>query len=344
MTIPTTNADSRAWRALLVAVALWTAPQAARAQEAVTVAEGLFREGLELKAKGELDSACAKLAESQRLDPSSGTLLNLADCHEKQGRTATAWAEFLAASRLAKHRGRPAQAEEARNRAAALEPNLSFLRIVLAESVPGIAVELDSVKLEASVIGSRIPVDPGERKIAISAPGYLAIRRQIAVGTARDTQTLTIPKLERAAPASSGPAPGVRDAPSGPSSEATREQETDAKPPFLAYAAGGAGLLAVGVGTVFAVSARSAYDDAKTECPSRVGCSGRAMELRELAERRATIATVGFGVGLAGLGAATYLLLTSGTADQPTRPRSRLDLLPALSPGAVGLASTVRFR
>src|SRR5258705_3259626 len=60
-------------------------------------AEALFRQGRQLLSEGKTAAACEKFAASQRMDPSSGTLLNLADCHAGEGKTASAWAGFLTA-------------------------------------------------------------------------------------------------------------------------------------------------------------------------------------------------------------------------------------------------------
>ena len=71
-------AEVRGRRRLVAGLALMAAlvvPSLALAD--VAAAEALYREGRALMEKGDLDAACPKLAESQRLDPSSGTALNL---------------------------------------------------------------------------------------------------------------------------------------------------------------------------------------------------------------------------------------------------------------------------
>lgn len=53
-------------------------------------ADALFRDARALMKKRDFVAACPKLAESQRLDPAAGTLINLGECREKVGQLADA--------------------------------------------------------------------------------------------------------------------------------------------------------------------------------------------------------------------------------------------------------------
>src|SRR6266481_7047249 len=87
-----------------------------RARAGPTAAEGLFQEGRQLLEEGHVDEACLRLAESYWQEPASGTLLNLARCHQTQGKIATAWAEYAAAARLSRAQGREVRARAAAER------------------------------------------------------------------------------------------------------------------------------------------------------------------------------------------------------------------------------------
>src|SRR4051812_16548065 len=64
-------------------------------------AEALFDQGRRLLAAGNYAAACPKLEASNRLDPGIGTMLNLGDCYEKNGQTASGWAAFREAAAAA---------------------------------------------------------------------------------------------------------------------------------------------------------------------------------------------------------------------------------------------------
>src|SRR5207247_1502616 len=59
-----------------------------------SLAEALFRDARSDMKAGNYKTACPKLAESYRLDPSTGTLLNLARCEEELGELATSWTKY----------------------------------------------------------------------------------------------------------------------------------------------------------------------------------------------------------------------------------------------------------
>lgn len=291
---------------LALATALALGARGAAAQD-VAAAEALFNEGRALLEKGDYAAACAKLAESQRLDPSSGTALNLAKCHRQVGKTATAWAEYKLAARLARQQGKVPRAEEAEKNAAELEKQLSHLTIEVSSPVPGLEVRRDDVRLEEGALGSRLPVDPGKHVITVSAPGYRTATVDIEVGQAGDAKTLRLPALEKdstpVAPPSAVTPPA---APEQPTPGAPEKPSGFGPAPWIV---GGVGVASLGVGAAFGGLALKTYSDAKGACPSRTGCTTNALDLRSRAGRDANIANVTIPVGIVGVGVATVLLV-----------------------------------
>jgi tetratricopeptide (TPR) repeat protein len=295
-------------------------------------ADALFRQGRQLLEEGKTELACRRFDESQRLDPSSGTLLNLASCHHLLGRTASARAEFLEAARLAKRQDKPSHAEEADRRAAALEAEVSHVLVSLAAPPPGLEVRVNGVRLKPEELGSRFAVDPGEVSIVANAPERVPWTIKVVVGPKADVQTVRIPELDlvrKSAPAASGSAHAPPPAP------------VPAAPPSrtAAYVVGGIGIVSLGVGAVFGLRSLSAYKEAERLCPSHAGCPQAAVDESKNAELRANISNVAVGVGVAGLGLGTYLWITSGSGREgaPARSPASLRLSPVLGPG-VGLA------
>ena len=78
------------------------------------IAQSLFDEGRILLEADRPREACPKFAESQRLDPGGGTLLNLALCLELSGKTGSAWARYQEARAIAARDGRKDREEFAR--------------------------------------------------------------------------------------------------------------------------------------------------------------------------------------------------------------------------------------
>jgi len=161
--------------ALVAILSLCPALAAAQNADNKAAADALFDEGKRLLAAGDVDHACPKLEASLQLLDQLGVRLNLADCHERQGRTATAWAEFRAAASQADKRG-DARATYARQRTDALAPRLVKLQISVpaANQLPGLTVKRDGAAVPSEAFDTPLPVNPGGYTIDASAPGHQA--------------------------------------------------------------------------------------------------------------------------------------------------------------------------
>lgn len=166
------------------------------------IAQTLFDEGRVLMDQKKYAEACPKFAESQRLDPGGGTLLNLAVCHEAEGRTATAWNEFRDALSQAVRDGRKDRQDLANEHITSLAPKLIRLTVVVPPNVVtrDPEVTLDRSRLPQAAWGSPIPVDPGDHHVTVTAAGAPTWDTTINASAAGQTYKVEVPELERAAP------------------------------------------------------------------------------------------------------------------------------------------------
>src|SRR5262249_17702632 len=141
-----------------------------------------------------------KLAESQRLAPGTGALLALALCHEKEGKTASAWAEFREVAPVARRDGRADRSQMAEEHAAALEPKLARLTVTgdpETAGVVGLVVRRDGAEMNRAAWGTPAPVDAGEWRLEASAPGRLPWRTVVTIRDGED-KSVAVPALARA--------------------------------------------------------------------------------------------------------------------------------------------------
>jgi hypothetical protein len=171
----------------LAGALLFVATSARAASRDPAAAEALFRDGRAAMQRGDYEVACAKLDESQRLDPAPGTLLNLAECEEKRGRLASAWQDYQWAAEAL-----PAGDERvpyAKSHADALAPRLPRLVVRLASSAPeGSRVRRDDVDLGAASLGASLPVDPGKHAVVVTAPGRAARTYEVTAAEGRASE------------------------------------------------------------------------------------------------------------------------------------------------------------
>jgi hypothetical protein len=285
---------------------------AARAGDAV-LAETLFREGRAASDSGDLATACAKFAQSYRLDPAPGTLLNLGDCEERRGKLATAWEYFnrlydtLAAG--------DDRRTLARSRADAVAARLPRVRIVVPKGAPaGTTVLRDGAPLDTAAIGTLIPIDPGAHVLTLRAPDH------------RDSQT----KVEFAEGAAREVALTVGAADVRVASGHDEHGLGGRRVAGLVLA--GVGVLAIGGGFVTGGLAIGTQSDAQKHCAGSVCVDQQGVDLHETAKTEALVADILFGAGA--LVVVTGLIVfASGSSSSSSSARASV----GLGPGSVML-------
>lgn len=178
------------------------------------MAEALYQQGRSLMAAGRTEDACAKFEESHRLDPATGTLLNLAVCNEALGKTATAWAQFRAGKVASMREGRRDRVRLAAAHIARLEPRLSRLTIVVPPTnrPTDLRISLDGTVLGEAAWNVATLIDPGVHQVAASTPSAVLRTFSISIGARAENASVVV-LLEKGAPAVAEGAPSSAAAP-----------------------------------------------------------------------------------------------------------------------------------
>ncbi len=343
-------------RPLVTALALAlaaSAPIAARADttgEQRAAAQALFDDGRKLMTQKKFADACPKLEESQRIDPGIGTLLFLAECQAQTGRTASAWANFLEAAYEAKNAGQSKRENAARAHAAALEPKLSRLTII-AVVPPGLQLEIkrDGVVVSPSLLGTAVPVDPGEHTVSAGAPGRQPWQTKVTVNADAHQVSISVPQLAEAAPPPAEvppPAPPLPAQPPPPPPPPTPVIAPAPSPLPPADVSTGKGERAGGVvltilgagglatGAAFAAIAKQKLDDSISQgCKSTTAgpvCPGISFDTRNTAHTDGNVATGALVAGGVLAGAGVGLLIASAVISRGG-PRGSSWLAPAVT-------------
>jgi hypothetical protein len=281
------------------------APVVARADGDAVTAEALFREGRRAADAGNYAVACPRFAESYRLDPEPGTLLNLGDCEENRGQLTRAWQHFR---RL--YDELP-QADERRPiadaRARALELRLPKLRIMLLTL--SARVIRDDAMLGGASLGVSLPVDPGHHVVVVTSPGRRDKRYQVALIEGDDKVILV--SAGEPLPTPEGPRALVVESPPlvvhaehrAPSNKGLHRDAT--------FVSAGLGIACVVTGSVFGVVAFTGLASANAQCNGVVCSSPGAVSQYREAQSFALATDVTIGVGIALIATAVVLAITA---------------------------------
>lgn len=251
------------------------------------LAQSLFDRARELMERGDFAQACPLFVESQRLDPGGGTLLNIALCHEREGKIATAWAEYGEALSVATRDGRDDRRDTAKERIDALRPRLPKIRVMAPKR--DVSVTLDGRALPPVSVGLDLPVDPGAHAVAATARGKRPWSASPSVVEGQLVE-VAVPELD--------------DDPDAPASA----DEGSGRIATMSWVLGGVALAALGTSVVTGVMALSAESASKDKCVvDRSYCPDPSY--RDDASRARTLAWVSTGALAVGIGAAVGALL-----------------------------------
>jgi serine/threonine-protein kinase len=304
----------------MIAATLLTTPRLRAAEPSAAdqaAADALFREAQGMIAAGRASEACPKFEAAQRLEPTVGTQLNLADCYERVGRTASAFGMFQDSEAAARKAGDKARQQAALARAKALEGKLSRLTILVAPAnrPPGLEVKQDGRPVVEAMWGSAIPVDPGEHAMEAWAPGRVRWRGTAVVGPDGAVAMVGIPELA-AAPLPPGWWGAQRVA---------------------GVAVAGAGVAGAIVGAVFGARAISKNNASKASCSPTDSnlCNDTGVSLRHDAKTAGTVSTAALAAGGAMVVGGVVLFFTA-PSPKPAET-ARIVVMPRVARGDVGL-------
>ncbi len=311
-------------------------------------AEALFDQGKTLMAAGNYAAACPKFSESLRLDAGVGTSLWLAECYERSGKTASAWAQFREAAATAVRNGDPRE-KIARERAARLEPGLAKLIILVPKNAASATLKVtrDGEEVGRPLWGTPVPIDPGEHTLAATDAGKKTWSTVTYVAASPNPVSVAVPVLDDAP--GQPPAPeGERGVASGNDAAAAGAERPSSQPvrdPGFRAAGltvGAAGVVGVGVGAAFGLVAISKLNASNS--PSDGGCrpatphdicNSTGLTERSAAQSAATASTIGFVVGGAAIAGGALLYFLAPKVE-PKAASARI--VPLAGPGGAGLA------
>jgi tetratricopeptide (TPR) repeat protein len=321
------------------AAALLLAASAALAEPAPrdpVAAETLFKEARELVKAGNDAAGCPKFEAALALNPSASIQINIAKCREREGKIASALAEYRQALVLNQETAEAERRKEltaiAQEGIRTLEPRLPKLRVVVPHPPAGARVTRDGRDVPAGALGTALPVDPGPHEVRVSAPGHRTETRAIRLEEG-ETETVEITLVpEKAASRDAGGAQ-VGGAQGGV--------------PAWVWVTGGAGIALMGAGLYFLADDLSAISALREHCRTDAAgtrCDpGYDVDADNARKDRSFALFVGLGgAGAIATGVAVVGLVTSLSPKDPA-PATGMVASPWVAPGGGGALLTGRF-
>ncbi len=331
------NARLLAWLALLAPLvplpARAQSPAAPPGEEQVEAARALYREARELHKQGRVREALAKALDAYHTAATPVTALETGGLLVEAGRLVEARDILRAVPLMPVSPRESDKGREARQQAASLGAQLDMRipKIAFAERPSGVEVILDGRAVASTDPTAWQGVDPGAHALLVRVDDRPCTTVSLSLSEGEE-RTIDLHDAATACrPAPPPPSPPVPPATSprpparAPASRSRRPPSRHASPGrWIGLAVAGGGVVALGVGGVLALGAKSSYDSVAGECPPR-GCNQEGFDVRNSARSRADVATVFVVVGavaVAGGGLLGWLWPRQGQAQAVIGPGS----------------------
>lgn len=274
----------------------------------------LFDQALSQMEAKKYDSACPLLEESQKLAPFPGTLFTLAECEALRGRNAVAFLRYgeyldvyaaLPKDKQAKQGTRERDARGKREKLAKLIGQITFL--LPADAPAGTTVSVAGKTIDDSALHLPVVLEPSEYTVVATTPDGTATETKVTVAKGQ-TNAVTLEVR------SATPAPQKTVGPVATAAPTAPKGGTDGRR-IAAYAAGGAGVLALAAGGVtfgLMLAKKDVVDASCTDsAPGVKACSAEGVAAGNDAKTFGTVATIGLAAGVVLAGVSAALLITA---------------------------------
>lgn len=315
---------TRSFAAAAAFVTIGSLASTAHGQEdasATAAARAIGTEGLRLAESGNCKDAVDKLDRAEKLHHAPTTLQKLGECQLQAGKIVLGLEALRRVARETLPADAPPVFQAAKQRAQLLlDQNAGkvaqlHVTVTLPAGVTPV-VTVDGEAVPAALVDVDRPTDPGSHVVEATAPGYRKASQTVTLKEGERSALTLAPEAEPNAPAPVAQATGTTTTePAKPTSPPSAK--TTRTVAYALYGAGAAGLL---VGTIFgavALGKKGGLNDDCDEQPdgTRLCTRGdRTADDRTSLKTYATVSTVGFVVGGAGVVGGTIALLFSRSA------------------------------
>ena len=300
-------------------------------------ARDLAQEGVALLKEGKLEEAQQRLHKAYQLFPAPTVALYEGQALEKLGRLVEA-AERYQAAKLSEVppdansalRNAVERAAEEVARITPLIPKLTVEVEGAEPGTPGLEVRVDGQPLPPAMLGVKRPINPGEHEVSVVIGGTVHESRKVTLAQGgAERVVLKVAPVSPAPAAASPSAAGPAALDTGPAPRRSAQRTWG----FVSLGVGGAGLITGIVSGVVMLGKDSTLQD---HCPNNRCPPAYQGDLDAFSAAR-TVSFIGYGVGIAGIGAGVALLLT---APREPRPSTRATITPYLGPAVGGVIGT----